>query len=295
MNTDTLVHRPPYDMGCPVLQVTRGCSHGKCRFCDIQEGKAFSVVPFEEILEDIQEIAKSATQLTRRIYLAGGNPFVLPNEHLIRIFDAVEERIPTVNSYGGFARIDDFAKKTDAELAQLAARGVTDLTIGAESGWDELLAYMDKAQTARDLIEQGKRLHAAGIRFTFFYLAGLAGAGRGQQNALESARVFSEAAPDRILVVTLTPAKNWPLAADIASGDWVPFTEREAAEEIRTFIANLTCKTNVIASHDTDVIRFDGGIPQNHQGMLDLLDNYIPKINEDAARRMRNLIHKASF
>ena len=45
MNTDTLVHRPPYDMSCPVIQVTRGCSHGKCRFCDIQEGKAFEPVP----------------------------------------------------------------------------------------------------------------------------------------------------------------------------------------------------------------------------------------------------------
>ena len=167
MNTDKLVHRPPYDMSCPVLQVTRGCSHGKCRFCDIQEGKSFSVVPFEEIVEDIEEIAKSATQLTRRIYLAGGNPFILPNDHLIKIFDAVEERIPTVNSYGGFARITDFAKKTDEELAELAAHGVTDITIGAESGWDELLEFMEKGQTSQDLIEQGKRLHAAGIRYTF--------------------------------------------------------------------------------------------------------------------------------
>ena len=29
--------------------------------------------------------------------------------------------------------------------------------------------------------------------------------------------------------------------------------------------------------------------------MIELMDNYIPKINEDAARRFRNLIHKATF
>lgn len=295
MHTDQLVHRPPYDMNCPVLQVTRGCSHGKCLFCDIQEGKGFQLVPFHEILEDIDELAQSATQLTKRFYLAGGNPFVLPNERLFAIFDAIEERIPTVNSYGGFARITDFKGKSDEELAALAARGVTDITIGAESGWDEILEYMQKGQTSQDLIEQGRRLHKAGIRFTFFYLAGIAGAGKGQQNALESARVFSEAAPDRILVVTLTPAKSWPLADEIAAGRWVPYGEREAAEEIRTFIANLTCHTNIIASHDTDVIRFDGGIPQNQQGMVELMDNYIPKINEKAARRFRELIHKAKF
>lgn len=295
MNTDKLVHRPPYDMNCPVLQVTRGCSHGACRFCDIQEGKDFAVVPLEEIIEDIEEIAKTATQLTKRVYLAGGNPYVLPNDHLVAIFDEIEKRIPTVNSYGGFARITDFKTKTDEELAELSDRGVTDITIGAESGWDELLEFMNKGQTGQDLVEQGKRLHNAGIRYTFFYLAGLAGAGKCQQNALESARVFSEAEPDRILIVTLTPTKNWPLAEDIESGAWVPYGEREAAEEIRTLIANLTCRTSVIASHDSDVIRFDGGVPQNQQGMIELMDNYIPKINENAARRFRNLIHKATF
>lgn len=295
MHTDKLIHRPPYDMNCPALQVTRGCSHGKCLFCDIQEGKQFQPVPFEEILEDIDEIAQSATQLTRRIYLAGGNPYILPNEQLFKIFDAIEKRIPTVKSYGGFARITDFKKKTDEELKALAERGVTDITIGAESGWDEALEYMQKGQTSQDLIEQGKRLHEAGIAFTFFYLAGMAGAGKGQQNAIESARVFNEAAPDRILIVTLTPAKAWPLADEIAAGRWIPYSEREAAEEIRTFIANLTCRTNIIASHDTDVIRFDGGIPQNKEGMLELMDNYIPKINEKAARRFRELIHKAKF
>lgn len=295
MNTDKLVHRPPTDMNCPVLQITRGCSHGACRFCDIQEGKAFSVVPMDQIIEDIDEIAQTATALTRRIYLAGGNPFILPNERLMQIFDAIEERIPTVNSYGGFARITDFAQKTDDELAALAARGVSDITIGAESGWNELLAYMRKGQTAQDLIEQGRRLHKAGITFTFFYLAGLAGAGKCQENAVESARVFNEAQPDRILVVTLTPAKEWPLAADIASGDWVPFGEREAAEEIRTFIANLNYHTVVIASHDTDVIRFEGVVPTNQAGMVELMDNQIPKINEKAARRFRELIHKARF
>ncbi len=295
MNTDQLVHRPPQDMGCPVLQVTRGCSHGACRFCDIQEGKEFSPVPFEEILEDIDEIAKTATALTRRIYLAGGNPFVLPNHRLFEIFDAVEEKIPTVKSYGGFARITDFKGKTDEELVELAARGVDDVTIGAESGWDPVLEFMNKRQTSQDLIEQGKRLHAAGIRFTFFYLAGMAGAGKGQENALASARVFSEAAPDRILVVTLTPAKNWPLAEDIAAGRWTPFGEVEAAEEIRTFIANLTCKTSVIASHDTDVLRFEGVVPEKQQLMVELMDNLIPKINENAARKMREFIHKATF
>ena len=69
----------------------------------------------------------------------------------------------------------------------------------------------------------------------------------------------------------------------------------EKLDEQLALIANLGCHTNIIASHDSDVVRFDGGIPQNKEGMLQLMDNYIPKINEDAARRFRNLIHKATF
>ena len=288
-------HRPPRDMTCPMLQVSDGCTHGKCKFCDIYTGIPFRPSPMDEILEDIDEIARTATALTRRIYLTGGNPFALPNSRLVEIFDAVEARIPTVNSYGGFCRIMDIARKTDAELAELASRGVNDLAIGAESGWDEVLEFMDKGQTAADLVEQGARLHDAGIDFTFFYLAGLAGAGRSGQNAIASAEVFGKAAPSTVLIVTLTPTPTWPLAEDIASGSWEPATEVEAACEIRTFIEHLDCKTKIVCSHDSDVIRFEGLLPGDKEKMLQLMDARIPKINEQAARLMREMIHKAAF
>jgi radical SAM superfamily enzyme YgiQ (UPF0313 family) len=278
-----------------MLQVSDGCTHGKCRFCDIYTGIPFRPSPMEEILEDIDEIARTATLLTRRIYLTGGNPFALPNARLFEIFDAVENRIPTVKSYGGFCRITDIARKTDEELRALADRGVNDLAIGAESGHEPTLEFMQKAQTPLDLIEQAQRLHDAGIEFTFFYLAGLAGAGKGQENALASAEVFSAAAPQTIIIVTLTPTTTWPLAEDIAAGRWSPATEIETVQEIRTFIEHLTCKTHIIASHDTDVVRFDGLVPADQENMLKLIDHRLPKINEKAARLMREMIHKATF
>ena len=295
MHIDKPQHRPPRDMLCPLLQVTYGCTHNKCHFCDIYRDVSFHPSPWNEIVEDIDEIAQTATAITRRIYLTGGNPYALPTDQLIRIFDAVEERIPTVTSYGGFCRITDVKRKSDEELALLASRGVNDLAIGAESGDDDTLAFMEKGYAGADVAEQGQRLHRAGIDFTYFYLAGLAGEGGGQKNAEASARAFSAAAPTTILVVTLTPTKNWPLAQDIAAGAWKPETEVETAREIRTFIAGLTCKTQIIASHDTDVLRFEGLIPENQQTMLELMDNITTKINERAARTMREMIHKATF
>lgn len=249
----------------------------------------------DQVIADIDAIAAQATAMTHRIYLTGGNPFALPTRRLLEVFDAVEERIPSVRSYGGFCRIMDIARKSDDELATLAARGVNEITLGAESGLDEALAFMEKGHTAADIVEQGRRLHDAGISFTFFYLAGMAGKGRGQENALASARVFSEAGPSRILVVTMTPTQTWPLAADIAAGLWQPDTERETAREIQTLVANLTCPCNVNCSHDTDIVRFEGMIPKDQANMVELMEHRIPTMREDAARRLREKLHDATF
>lgn len=295
MPVESPQHRPPHDMSCPMLQIVTGCSHGKCHFCSIFEGVPFQPIPMEEVTADIDAIAKTATADLRRIYLTGGNPFALPTHRLEAVFDEVEKRIPTVNSYGGFCRIVDIANKTDEELARLAKRGVDEITIGAESGFDEALAFMEKGHTAADIVEQGQRLHKAGMKFTFFYLAGMAGAGCGQENALASAKVFSEAGPNRILVVSLTPTENWPLRKDIEAGLWEPPTEVEMAREIQTLVANLTCQCNVNASHDTDIVRFEGMIPTNQEQLVELMEHRIPMMNEVASRRMREALHHATF
>ena len=295
MHIEQPQHRPPQDMNCPMLQIVTGCSHGKCHFCDIFTGIPFAMSPMDEIVEDIEEIARTIMPTTHRIYLTGGNPFALSKDRLFDVFDEVEARIPWVNSYGGFCRIMDIARKSDDDLRELAARGVNDITIGAESGFDEALDFMEKGHSAADVVEQGRRLHEAGIEFTFFYLVGMAGAGRGQENALATARVFSEAEPRRVLVVCITPTQNWPLAADIAAGKWEPPTEVEMVQEIRTFVEHLDCECFVNCSHDTDVIRFEGGVPQNREGMLQLIDHNVAHLNEAAARRMREMLHRATF
>ena len=291
----TMHLRPPQEMYSPAINVSEGCSHGKCLYCSSYRYDKFRPLPDEIVISEIEEVAKTATALTNRIYLTGGNPFGLPTKRLVEIFDSIEERIPAVRQYGGFCCIRDIKHKTDEELALLASRGVDNISIGAESGWDALLEYMDKGQTSADIIEQSNRLHSAGIDFTFFYLAGLAGAGRGQENAIKSAEIFSEAAPKQILIVSIVPVPEWPLSEEIESGRWTPPGEEEIAREIQTFIANLTCPTSVNCSHDSDIIKFNGMIPKDQENMVKLLDNMIPKMNEKASRRVRELIHGATF
>ncbi len=295
MHIEKPQHQTPSVMNCPMLQVVEGCTHNKCHFCDIYRDITFHKAPIEEIEEDLDELAAVLRPNQQRINLIGGNPYALSTDQIISILDRIKEKLPYIRSFGGFCRIADIKRKSDEELALLASYGVNDLSIGAESGYDPALSFMEKGHTAADVAEQGQRLHAAGIDFTYFYLVGMAGATKGHANAVASAKAFSEAAPGHILIVCITPTKTWPLSADIEAGLWTPPDEIEMIEEIHSFIEHLDCKTYVNCSHDTDVIRFEGLCPKDQKNMLLLIEDRLPKVNPDAARRMREMIHRATF
>lgn len=298
MPIDKPEFRPPQDNMAPMLRLSYGCTHMKCRFCDLYTREKFQMVPMETVRADIDELAKTTPDYTRRLFLVGGNVMGLPTDHVLEALAYAKKRIPSLKEFGGFCRVADIKRKTDDELAALGAIGVNDISVGAESGWDPSLEFLQKGHTADDVIEQTQRLKRAGIDATLFYLAGSCGAGNGQENALASARTLSLANPRTILVVTLTPSLTWPLAEDIAEGRWTPPTETETAEEIRTLVANLDpaiCTSKINASHDSNVIRFEGIMPTDQEKMVQLMDHMIPRINETAARKMRNFLHGVDY
>lgn len=288
-------HQTPSVMNCPMLQIVTGCTHNECHFCDIFQNVDFKMIDMDTISADLDELAKTIRPDQHRINLTGGNPYALPVKRLVPILDLIKEKLPGIDSFGGFCRIADIGSKSDEDLELLASYGVDDLSIGAESGYDPALEFMEKGHSSKDVIEQSRRMHDVGMDFTLFYLAGMAGKGKGQDNARASAKVYSAASPGHILIVTITPTPTWPLKKDIEAGLWEAPDEIEIVEEVRTFIEGLDCKTYVNSSHDTDVVRFEGMVPKDQSNMLALIDDRLPKINPKAARKMREFIHKATF
>lgn len=287
-------HRLGFERASALLQVQVGCTWGKCLYCAVcsrHPGPA-EVTPLEEVAEDLDELAQN-WRAYDRVFLYGPNPFGMPHGQLVKRLELICEKLPSAKSIGGFACVADIQARSDAELAEWAALGADGLSIGAESGYDPALKFMRKPQRAADLEEQCARLDAAGITYTLFYLAGMAGKGKGAENAKASAEAFNRIDPYRINVMTMSVFEGTPLYEMVQRGEFEPASERENFLEMRDFIAGLTdCETFIDTGHDVNLVRFDGVLPRDREGMVALLELRAERANEsmlaDYRSRMRS-------
>ena len=236
------IWRPPYESGSLLLEAAAGCTHHRCKFCTLYDELPFRfrLSPLEDIEADLAEAQELLRgQLVQRVFLVGANPFVLQTERLKAIAGRIRRYFPECRTIGCFARVTDVGRKTDEALRELRRLGYDGLTIGVETGYDPALHFMDKGYQARDIVEQAHRLDEAGIAYHFFYLAGIAGAGRGEAAALASASVFNQTSPRILGSSMLTVYPQSRLFSEMQAGRWTEAGEVEKLEELKTLVEHL--------------------------------------------------------
>ena len=129
MHFSSDINRPPYEAKDGFLQVTSGCSHGRCEFCTFYKDAPFRISPMDEIKEDIDELSRYGWNFDR-IYLQGADPFILPFGMLKEIAEYIHEKIPEVKTIGGYARVDNLKNKSVEELRQLYELGYSNFYFG---------------------------------------------------------------------------------------------------------------------------------------------------------------------
>ncbi len=279
--------RPLFEDTDAFLQVATGCSHNACKFCTMHKGTTFSLSPEDEVAADIQELAAATWVRKKRVFLTGGNSLCIPQERLVKTLKLLHDQIPQVQSVGTFARVADVRRKSDDDLRQLAALGVSDISIGAETGYDPALAFMRKGHTAADIVEQCARLDRAGITYNLFYLAGIAGEGNGEKNARATAQVFGQTHPNRIMIHTLTLFDGADLHDDIAAGDFTPSSEVGILQELRVLVQELPISTFLLGGHIGNVAPFNACLPEHREEVLRYLDHAIAGANEAELEEFR--------
>ena len=270
------IWRPPYEASSLLLEVTAGCTHHKCKFCTLYHDLPFKfrISPLEDIESDLQEaqlwntdpVSMLAARLQgiprperiQRAFLTGANPFALKYERLIAIASLIRQYIPSIKTTGCFARITDVALKSDEELASLHQAGYDGLTIGIETGDDDALRFMNKGYAAADIVKQCQRLDCAGIHYSFFYLAGISGAGRGEVGAKATAAICNQLHPTLVGVNMLTIYPNSELYQEIQRGNWREESELDKYKEIRTLLESLEIPTQFAALGASNAFQFQG-------------------------------------
>ncbi|MGI6217529.1 MAG: radical SAM protein [Coriobacteriales bacterium] len=287
-NSKSDFYRPIFEDESERLQVSRGCSYNKCRFCTMYKGVEFEVTPREEIVRQIDSIANSAH--VHRIFLSGGNAMAIPQDEMMFTLEQIREKIPSCKKVGCFARIDSVMAKSDQELMELAALGLDDIAIGAESGSEDALEFMHKGHTTADILEQCGRLDEAGLVYSLYYLAGIAGHGKCIENAHATAELFGKTNANRILFHTMTLFSGSKLEEDVEAGRFVMADEREVLEEIRTFVEELPIRALLMAQHFGNLAQFTGYVPDDREKIVAYIDGILENRSEESMRAYRKCI-----
>lgn len=287
------IWRPPYEAASLLIEVTAGCTHHRCKFCTLYDELPFRfrMSPLEDIEADLREARRSLRRwgeaTVPRVFLTGANPFVMQTARLLEISALIRRYFPGNETVGCFARVTDITPKSAEELRALRKAGYDGLTIGIETGDDISLDFMAKGYRAADILAQCRRLDEAGIRYNFFYLTGIAGAGRGEENARATAAVCNALHPCILGASMLTVYKNSALYQEIQDGNWQEAGELEKYRELRTLAAELTGPVEFAALGASNAVPLGGRLPRDRAALLSKLDDIIATMDERALRRYR--------
>ena len=288
------VYRHPLDANSLLLRGTQGCSYNKCNFCYISREYRFAAASLEHMEKELQDCEGMYPPHTR-IFLVGANPLALPARKLLDYATLIKKYYPQFREISMQGRVTDIARKSLDELIELRQAGMRHLLVGIESGNEEALLIMNKGHSASQTMEQLTRLKQAGIEFTTLYILGCAGRGQGEKSGLATASLLSQAGPRMISTTGLTAFTHAPIHQMVQSGQFVEASEKEKIEELKIFIENLECETQLYSMHYLNPIKLRVTLPQARQHILHELNMFLNSYSATQIEQMVNRQHMTTL
>lgn len=171
---------PPDQYLALVLQATEGCSYNRCTFCDFYRDRPFRIkspAEFRTHLADVLAFMGPALTLRNSLFLADANALIAPMPRIHAWLDVLDaaEGLPSRDLYS-FIDVFGAGRKSQADWAELAGRGLHRVYIGMETGDDALLRFLRKPGTAQDAVDAVTTLKAAGVAVSVIVMTGIGGA-----------------------------------------------------------------------------------------------------------------------
>jgi len=275
MQYEGQICRPPMERASYMLPVAVGCSYNACTFCTLFKHLSYRQLPNEQIEQELIRVHDAGGD-PKTVFLGDGNAFGLDTEHLLWILSRIKHYFPGCEAVNMDATVTNISQKSDEELKQLYDAGVRNLYLGIESGLDDVLAFMKKDHDLEQAYIQIARIQSAGMIFNAHMMTGIAGKGRGLENAEATAEFFNRTKPHKVINFSVFHHRRAPLFRDIEAGRYEAADEQENLREERRFMELIEVPGMVYdAFHDVLELRFRGTFPKDREKMLAQVDKAI--------------------
>ena len=211
------------------------------------------------------------------VFLQDANSLLLKPSLLAEALHYLKGRLPEAGRVTTYARSATAAKRTVGELTVLREAGLDRVHVGLESGYDPLLAFMDKGMNADHHVAGGRNIKAAGIELSEYVMPGLGGRKWSREHALATADVLNRIDPDFIRLRSLRVLCGVELHDCMDAGTFERLTDDETVAEIRLFVRSLKgIRSTVASDHIMNLIEtVEGKLPEDRGRMLETLDSYL--------------------
>ncbi len=273
MQYDLPLYRPPSEADSLILQVTLGCSWNRCLFCGMYKEKRYSQRDLDAVAADIREMAAVCPE-TRRVFLADGDALGADTAFLAAVLELLNEKFPQLERVSMYAGPTNLARKSVAEMQQLAELGLKLIYVGLETGNDDLLKKICKGTDAAGFIAGCLKAKAAGIGLSTIILLGLGGVEMSRVHAKDSARMVNAINPDFLACLTLMlgPYKEVYEEKLMGGGFRLPDSQG-VLQELRWLVEDLEvdhCRFGT--EHASNYLPIGGSLPQDKEQILSLID-----------------------
>ena len=269
MRYEGRVFRPPSEAYSLIVQVTVGCSHNKCTFCDMYKEKRFHLRKLEDVLEDFN-IARRQYRYIERVFLADGDALIRKTEDLAAILKHIRKIIPECRRVTSYGSPKSILTKSPEDLALLHSLGLEMIYLGLESGNEQVLKHINKGVTVEDIVRAGQMVKDAGMKLSVTAISGLGGTEMWKEHAIDTAKAFSRMKPDYIGLLTLMFEGDVPLRRECEEGKFHLLTAPQVAKETLLMLEHIDSEGSVFRSnHASNYLTLKGTLNRDREAMCE--------------------------
>ena len=269
------VFRPPSEWKSLIIQVTLGCSWNKCAFCEMYTSKEFRARKEKDVFADIDAFIPQAS-LIRRVFLADGDPLVLPTRRLLGILNHLRGTFPRLQRVSAYASPNNLIRKSLAELQELRDAGLNLIFVGLESGDNEVLHMINKGETAQSMIEGINKSKQAGLESSVMIINGVGGRRFSEQHGLNSAILLNEIQPKYLSTLVLTAYKGMDYLKSRLNTDFIELNQKEQIQEMKVFLEHLQLQETIFRSdHASNHMVLKGVLGRDKEKFLNQIEQLL--------------------